>query len=473
MRWLLLIAALLPAGASAAPRKAEAPAHAAPVVAVEVVRQANDWTAEFTFGRDAPVWAFTRSAMTREGTQPWRPLAWTVETKGVELQRLGFYDALVATKGTVPRKVRIRFKPYANGLRADYDPALAFTDGSVALYTEHYNAVPLPSQHAARSLPSHLNGLDLPHDEPAAVTFTDRGATVLHAGRRSRSVTVSGADSYVLFGSARTVEAPAITTIMDPQLPLWLTAELADYTPKLLSFYAERLGPRQGPKPMIMVTWAGPTPGVRSMGGSVLPGLITMRFEGQVVAARSKAVQDAARWFIAHESSHFWAGQAVSYGSPAEAWITEGGADLLAIRAAAQLDTSFDSRAELQKRLDDCVSLAAKGPISTAAERNEHNVYYSCGAMFGLAAEAAAAKKGGDFFGFWKGLIERNRADGIADRRDWLAELSGLTGSNNAGSVIERMLDNASPNAAEMLAELFRSTGVAVRRDATGRLLLS
>jgi hypothetical protein len=470
VKWLLLTLSLLMLAPSAL--AASAQPESEPAVQVSIVRDGDLWTADFTFGRDAAAWAFTRSALTRDGTRPWRPLSWTVETPGVQLKRIGFYDAFIATGATVPRKVRVRFKPFADDLRADYDPALAFTDGSVALFTEHYNAIPLASEKAVAALPSHLGGVDLADDDPAAVTFADRVGPVLHGGKRHASVTLTGADSYVLFGQAETSDAPSITTILDPQLPEWLAVEIANFTPKMLGYYAQQLGPRTGDKPMIMVSWAGPTPGLRSMGGSVLPGLILMRLEGEVVTRPTAAVSNSARWFIAHEASHLWLGQTIRYRSPAEAWITEGGADLLGIRSVSALDDSFDAKPELQKRLDECIALTAKGSISSAAERNEHNAYYACGAMFGLAAEAAAARTGGNFASFWRSLIAANRDDDVVTREEWLGELSRLTGGTRAAAAIVSILDAPSADASKPLEELFAASGVPHRRTADGKLEL-
>lgn len=442
-----------------------------PAEAVRIIHSTKSWTAEFTFRRSAPVWVFSRSALTRESQQSWRQLSWTVLTPGVSLKRIGNYDALVADRGNVPAKIRIRFEPYANGLLADYDPALQFTDGSVALFTEHYNAIPVQSEAAAAALPPDLTGVPLKDSKPATVTFRETKGDVLFRGKRARSLTLIDGEGYVVFGKAKLVDAPAIATILDRKLPPWLSSELATFTPRLLSFYAARMGPRSSPKPEVMASWAGATPGMRSMGGSVLPGLIIMRFEGDVVAHESKAVRDAARWFIAHESAHFWAGQTVHYASPNEAWITEGGADLLAMRAVSAIDPSYDAKAELQRSLDDCVKLAGK-PISSAAERNEHRAYYACGAIFGLAAEAAMRRHGGDFFGFWRQLIADNKADGVVDRSDWLAELTKVSSKPQLAQEISALLDKGAPEPATAIAALLRDGGVAYTEGPDGRILL-
>jgi hypothetical protein len=471
MRVMPLFGALvLTACAHASPE----PPPLAPVVPAEraeIVRDENAWTADFTFDVQSPVWIFTRSALARIEKTSWRQLSWTVETPGVTLKRLGYYDAFVSASGAVPRQVRVRFKPYAADLVADYDPALAFTDGSTALFTEHYNAVPLASEEAAAALPIDLNAIDLPHGEPATVTFRDRHGDVMFGGRRHKSLTVSEGDGYVLFGKARVADAPSIATILDPQLPSWLSSRIAAFTPALLDFYGQRLGPRSGSKPTVMVSWAGPTPNLRSLGGSALPDLIIMRLEGDAVTKPNATVENDVNWFVAHESAHFWAGQTVHYGSSYEAWITEGAADLLANKAVGTLVAGFDSKARLQGFLDECLPLARK-PIKTAGERGDNRAYYACGAMFALAADGGARRKGGDVFTFWRGLIEANRADETVTRDDWLGELTRLLGDGRAAGIIGDLLDKGSNDPTAAFASLFGATGVSHRLDADGKLVL-
>ena len=47
-------------------------------------------------------------------------------------------------------------------------------------------------------------------------------------------------------------------------------------------------------------------------------------------ASPQPEIVERSRWFIGHEGAHFWLGQTVRYAFADEAWITEGGADLMA-----------------------------------------------------------------------------------------------------------------------------------------------
>jgi hypothetical protein len=438
--------------------------------AVTVTRDGDAWTAEYELDRDAPVWAFFRSALILEARRPWRLEQWWVLTPGVTLERAGNYDILrAADGGPVPRRVRIAFTPKSENLEADYG-TLTFTDGSVALPSGQFDVFPLESVAEAAAAPVDLNGYPL-RAGPARVSWRDRAGPVLFRGERLAEAVAADAETYVLFGRADMVESERLVMVADPQLPGWIGGVLQDFAPRVADVYAARLGPGQTDRPTIMLSWAGPTPALRSMGGSVMPGLIVMRFEGVGVVEPSAAVLSASRWFIGHESAHFWLGQTVRYERARDAWITEGGADLMAVRALKAIDPAYDARAELQKEVDDCIRLA-DAPVADAAGRGEHRALYACGAVFAMVAESAQRRAtGGDWFDFLKPLIDASRADGVLTREEWLDALDTESGDPSLRRDMEALLDEGSPEAADVVAGLLERAGVAVRRE-EGRVVL-
>jgi hypothetical protein len=170
-------------------------------------------------------------------------------------------------------------------------------------------------------------------------------------------------------------------------------------------------------------------------------------------------------WFIAHEAAHFWLGQTVSYQYARDAWITEGGADLLAIRAVAEADPTYDPRIELDRSIKDCVSLTRRRGVESARERNEHRAYYACGAVFGLVAEAGSGRS---FYTFARALIGANRGDGIVSRAEWLAALDTATRKPDLARDIARLLDRGVSDPGEFIAALLGRAGVDFVLDANG-----
>ncbi|HEY6124144.1 MAG TPA: hypothetical protein VIV63_05805 [Steroidobacteraceae bacterium] len=432
-------------------------------VRVEITRSGSEWVAEYQFDREAPVWVFPRTDVTREDRQEWRPLSWTVETRGVRLERRGWYDVLVA-RDKVPRNVRIRFTPFPQGLQADYTPALEFTDDSVALYIAHFETFPMESIARVKALPSDLNNQLVP-DANVTYVFRDRAGPVWLRGKRLAVAETTDKNTYVFFGSMKPIETRDMVGFIDPELPEWIRGSLVETVPDMLARYSRELGAPPGMKPTIMLSWAGPTPGLTSRAGSVLPGLIVLTYEGSGVLSEDDAARIEGLQFIAHEAAHFWLGQTVAYEYAKDAWITEGGADLLAMRLMESAHVGYDWRTDFNRAIEECVGFTRRRGIESARERNETRAYYACGAVFGLIAESASGRS---FFTFVKRIVDSNRADGIVTRAEWLAALDSASRKPDLSRDIARLLDRGAPDPKVFIAALFTRAGVQHSIDAEG-----
>lgn len=446
MRWLL---ALLVVGAPAW-------ATPEPVANVTVKRDGSAWTADYELLEKAPVWAFAKSVLPRESKQSWRIGSVTVATPGVKLQRVGHYDALVSAKGPLPAHVTLRFTPFVQDIEAGYDAALALADGTVALYADQFKIVPIRSVAELAKVPDDDEQLPAV-EQPTRMTFVDASGPVLVHGQREPKAVLDDGWVYVLFGDVKPVIGPAMTTILDPGLPRWIADYLNAELPKILARYREQLGPSPVGQPTLFVSWAGPKPQTVSLGGSVLPGMVVMTLEGDALLKPSDKVSHYARWFVSHEAAHFWLGQAVAYSDRSESWITEGGAELLAFRATAAADPTFDVKARLSEAKAECAPFLANGGIASAFEREgDFRAYYACGAIIALAAEKAS---GGDFADFVRTLIERYGADGTVTRGEWLALLDEQSPGSSAP--VAKLLDEKSKDPQTALDRFIAATGIA------------
>jgi hypothetical protein len=374
----------------------------------------------------------------------------------VKLRRIGHYDALVSVKGPLPRRVKITFTPYLEDIEAGYDPALAFADGSVALYADQFKIVPIRS--VARLRKIEPDDSDLPAvDQPTRMTFLDHAGPVLVHGIRESKPTLDDGEAYVLFGSAKPVIGPAMTTIIDPSLPKWIADYLNSELPKVLAHYRQQLGPSPVGQPTLLVSWAGPAPHQVSLSGSVLPGMVVMTLKGDGIVHPNDKVSHYARWFVSHEAAHFWLGQAIAYSDRSESWITEGGAELLAFRATAAADPTFDVKARLSEAKAECAPFLANGGVASAFERpDDFRAYYACGAIIALAAEKAS---GGNFADFVKTLMERYGADGTVTRAEWLALLDER--SPGVSLWVSKLLDEKQPDPKAALHQFITATRIA------------
>lgn len=427
-----------------------------------VARDGDVWTVDYALAEDAPVWAFIHSGLQRESREPWRPLQWRVRTEGVVLDRVGARDVLRSEDGgPVPRRVSIVFSPAPLAMEASYEPALIFTDGSAALHSDQFDIFPLDSLQAAGDLPADLNAARL-RGGFTRTCWTDRAGPVLLRGERAEAPCEIEARTYVLFGAAGLAETDHLAMALDPELPGWIGEEISGFAPEITAWYEDRLGPGLEARPTIMASWKGPTERVTSMGGSVLRGLIVMSFEGEGVLEASQTTRHFVRWFLGHETAHFWLGHVVRYEFAQDMWITEGGADLMAVRALEALDPAYDGRDMLQDAVDDCAALSEGRGIVRAGERGEHRAYYACGAVFAMVAEAAARRAGGvDWFDFLAPLIAANREAGVLTATAWLEALTGVSGDPALAERIAVLLHEGSDAPHDAIAALFEAAGVA------------
>lgn len=436
---------------------APAAAAATPVASVTIERSGEIWTADYEFHERAPVWAFVKSNLPHGSKTSWRLGTVRVLTPGVRLQRLGNFDALVASGGPMPPHVRLSFTPYFEALEGAYDPAFAFTDGSVALYAEQFRLVPMKSTSWVRGLLPGDPRLTR-NERPSRLTFGDQSGPVLAYGKRERRPTIDSGATYVVFGPVQSVIGSAMTTIIDPALPRWITDYLNAELPQILARYREELGPPPAGHPTLLVSWGGSAAPEVSLTGSVLPGLVVMKLQGRGLLEPNERVGRYARWFVSHEAAHFWLGQAVSYDSRAESWITEGGAELLAFRATAAADRTYDVRPRLTEAREECAPFLRSGGVAQAyAREGDFRAYYACGAIIALAAERAS---GGDFGKFIRTLIERNRDDGIVTRGEWLALIEEQAPGRGLGVAIANLLDEAQPDPKLALDNFIAAAGI-------------
>lgn len=444
----LAAAALLAAAAAISP---------GPPVSVSVARAGDGFEAEFRLPRAAPAWGFFRSSDARGGG-PWRQASWTVVTPGVRLVRRGRYDALVGSEGRpVPREVRVRFTPFTGDLLADYVPALRLGGRGVALFDGHFALFSVASPARLDTLPVDLADTEV-GDSGTTVRFVAPEGRLRLAGDVAGYRSGDSQGTYGLFDVPQASEQDGMATVIDQDMPAWLAGDIRSFTPQVLARYRTALGSPGTLRPTVLASWAGAdTPGV-NLNGGVLRGLVLMRLAGQQATTPDPRVRAAAHRFIAHESAHFWLGQALEYERAADSWIMEGGADLLAIRTLAATDPGFDARAALQKSLDSCVLASRKGGLASAGERGDNQAWYDCGAMLALAAERAS---GGDFGRFVRALIAAT-TDRKIGGAEWLALLDRAAPGRNLAALAAPLLSKAQPDARGWTA-LLGAAGVALR----------
>lgn len=443
-----------------------APAPNRVVSRVRVERSGERWFADYRFDRRAPVWLFVKSALPRGSERSWRQGSVRVLTPGVRLVRLRNYDALVTSRGVLPTRVRLQFTPSREVLETGYDPTLTFSDGAVALYGDQFWTIPARSISDVRAL-GRGEGAMGRNSARTRMIFRDSSGPVLAYGKLVSQAAMDDGATYVLFGRVRPVIGPVMTSVIDPATPAWLSQYLIDGLPEILGRYQRELGPLSVRQLSLLVTWDGRSPAQRSsvsLSGSVLPGLVLMAFSGSVLQERSESAARSALWFVSHEAAHFWLGQAVSYTTPAESWITEGGAELLALRATAAADPTFDVGKRLAEARAECAPFLRRGGLASAYQRGgDFRAYYACGILIALAAERA---NDGDFSKFVRALIAGPGKDGEVSRDEWLRLLDERVGSEQASKAVAELLDRPQPDPHAALDRFVAETSIGAQFSA-------
>lgn len=455
VRSILIVSAVVVP--SAASTKARTPSN--DIVATIERSGRGEWTLSYRLDDPAPALLFMRTHPTMDD-KDWRVASWTVVSPNAKLQRVGQFDVLTSTNGKPLSKVRLKIVPFGEHLKADYVSFLKFSDGGLAIYSDHYLVAPIKSPEDANTFVPEQAKLPL---EDLIVKAP--GQRLLLAGKQvagSAKVRM-GEGAYIYTGNVPVTNLPAVSAVIDTQLPQWFRTELSDFTPKLFRLYTDRLGAPGQTHPVTYVAWGGPVGSGTSMGGSVLKGTIVLEVHGQGAVNPSAATLTGARWFLGHESAHFWLGQLVHYDTPAEAWITEGSADLMAIRALEALTPGYDARKQLQKSLTECLKVNGPGlALIGASARNDVRANYTCGAMLLLAAEAAARRKNpsADAFAWLKSLIEGSKADGVLTEARWLQLFETTTGDPALTASVREYLDKGVDDPRAFFAHLFTAVGV-------------
>ncbi|MDJ0642905.1 MAG: M1 family aminopeptidase [Erythrobacter sp.] len=451
MRILLFLLAFLLAASMPVPgsKVGAATSNASPATIRILVEPAGErFRATFSFPQSMPVWAFHRSQPRRSDGQPWRADAWQVVTPGVSIQRVGAFDTFVGENGAVPRRVVIEFAPPAIELIAAYDPALVFTDGTTAIYGGAFTVFPGLSR-------EQIEALDRPQGARNEIVFVNGPEGVFYRGMQ-RERAVDDGNGYAIFARVDVEDDAGVATLLDPGLPTWLANGLREDTPRVFEFYRERIGPHASDRPLVLASWVpSDLPGI-GLGGSALPGMITMRFEGTALQQSNPQTEGNALWFIAHEAAHFWLGETVRYDDRDRMWITEGGADLMAMRATERLFEGFSAEPMIEQAKAACAAALAEAGVESPQWRTAVRPYYDCGSLFALAVEAAGEPRGEDFFDFVAELISSEN-DGVVDKEDWLAAARRFGLAPEKIALIRRMLSEASANPARDIDLLLAS----------------
>lgn len=411
-----------------------APASGAVLPHVDLVREDDGarWRVHYVFAEPVAEFRFARA----DGAGH-RASLWTPADDAFVIAREDGEEVVRRKDGERFDEAAFTMAPRYVPLDKDYAPFSPFGDGGLLIHTGRFFAC------APRCADD-----DSDDDDVLRWPFTVEapGTRVLHAGRvhedRAEFVEAhSGTNLYV--GTAEPVETSHVLAVIDAKFPPVARAMLEETFPKLMDFYARRLGALPA-KPMLFASndAAHPGGGFGRQGGT-LPGQVFMHLYGpQPTQANPRAGAEALRGFFAHEAAHLY--QHYEAGrDEGNAWLHEGGADAFALLALEALGLSDEAarRRQVSQALQQCDQGTRNLALTASAARGAFDNYYRCGFLMQLAVDAAARRQSAgscDLFCVWRDFLRRVQAGA-----DWSAETFYAVVDEQAGKATGRFLREA------------------------------
>lgn len=361
------------------------------------------WRVEYRL--DAP----TESLHFLRSSQNFRTAHWKPEDAAWAMRTSGDRQVLRRRDGRPFRSVRFDVDVGALGITANYEPFLRYSDGGVIAYTGYYFAcadAPCAASAAFRITVE-------PQRRRRATRGTSQAASPLH-------FVDSGDGSNVYVGASDVAERARYKAIIDSALPSAFGSELNTALPRIMDYYAKRLGPLPR-KPLFLISMS---PGRSENGyetrGSALPDQVSIHLAGRNWGDRRRGVEPGfLPWYLAHEAAHLHQRiedrpNAVDF--MGEGWIHEGGAEALAALAVAAVrpDLRHYVDARIAEAAEDCdEGLRSLGaPLNASIDRGAADNYYVCGLVMQIAIDRdvrAASAGARDLFDVWSTFLHATR----------------------------------------------------------------
>jgi hypothetical protein len=304
----------------------------------------------------------------------------------------------------------------------DYKLHVAFSDGSRLLYTGH-----LMVQGALNAFTFHS-----PSREEIIVPTTEK-------------------DTYVYFGTKIPVQAPRMRMVVDPGLPRWMAAQLAEHIPATFDYFAEVMGTPLDFDPITYASYGGPGRGYVFVGGT-LDRVVQMEIRGHDWFVQSDVA--AQNWFgrAAHEIFHLWESQRFHKREDGE-WLGEASAEYARIKAMQHFGIINERGAEeaVVQAANECINTIGDTNLSNAIAAGHFRTVYTCG----LVAQWLS----GDAFAIDRRTFSRNASWGTAE---YLASLHELSANP---APVERLVTGHIADPEVFLETELSKAGLRVKRE--------
>jgi hypothetical protein len=286
----------------------------------------------------------------------YRQQSWKILTPNVELKRSG-RNELVETQSEAFKHLQIELSAYSGFPQGGYSPMNLFSDGGAAIFLPNFLGVAqLDNMPVAMQVKLRLIKLE--------------GENLIASDSQAER-------SYVYFGQGAVQSRAYGDVLIDKAIPEWARETLEQVLDRLTSFYPIALAHPLRHKIPVMFAVSPHAGETFSIKGGAVAGQIVFRFSGTSIYEDSEKKRSMLQQLIAHELAHIWQSDITGGGAnPKQAWIHEGGAEMLAIAALheAQIWTEQQAQTWEQMLIKECTQLQNN--------RKSYRGAYACGFQY-------------------------------------------------------------------------------------------
>lgn len=334
--------------------------HAIESVQIKIIKTDVNWWVEYSNVRPVKQLAFLSSPNSS------RVKRWNSADKNFAIVYENGMEFIRRIDGNEFSNATFQLTPTYTHLPKSYAPFSPFSDGDMLFHSERFFA-------CETLCDSDSNGWPFSIEVPETEVIIVNGEYF-----KSKAKWIGYDDGQNIYvGNKNFKENEKFFAIIDSKLPTDIRQHLSVYLPKLIDFFEKSL-PKLKTKPMLFASYSPVDKNGFDAQGGTLAGQVFMHWDGRKF---SKNVSDKKTfWFFGHEIAHLFQHETPSV-EPLNAWIHEGGAEILAASAMSHFTNDYDNyiKSKLTASLFNCKSqLKAAKSYSDATDQNSR-VHYNCG----------------------------------------------------------------------------------------------
>ncbi len=434
------------------------------VIASEL--KTGQWQIDFVYPEPQSVLFFSRSR------GDYRVDTWTPLGDAPAVQRLGGFDALVFDTPTAEFSYTI--VPYSEGIRQDYTPFLAFSDGGTAVFTGQFELLAAADAEAVEALGGNL--MTWQGEQPDLGVRVQSARPMIMQGARMDGFAehVShGGGTYIYVGDSKLQEEDSYIGVIDSALPDHLKNSLDQDLAALFKIYEARWGFQLPTRATLYYAFEGyDRPGFSNKGSVLGTDLMVLQSSGEGLREPDPENRVRNLWFFAHEGAHMFQGNVMDrFNVGPDSWVVEGGANAMANSAIQSLPDVSEQfiLGEYQTAFENCIADLERGSLQTAHADGRFYAHYHCGQLFNAAADAALLDH--DLYDFWKAFAPQVAADGLSPAEAFFDTLDALGADPSIASAIRALAQENSNDPRSDLSRLLSLGGLDPEFDENGALV--